>query len=226
MTTQSSLSAGFEGDYMSKIDLTGQRFNKLTVIGEAGRAKNGSIIWACRCDCGTITSVRTTSLRNGATKSCGCFQKAQVKKSNLTHGMTQQKVNENRIPRIYRTWANMKTRCNNPNTKYYNHWGGRGIKVCEEWAESFEAFFSWAMANGYQDDLQIDRIDNDGDYEPGNCRWVDSDQNANNKRSSLIIEYQGERHTAAEWARITGISQKAIYTRHKAGKSPKEILRK
>ena len=207
-------------------DLTGRRFGRLTAIERVESDKSGRIRWKCLCDCGKETIVAATRLRNGKSVSCGCYQKEVVRAQNLTHGQTQQKPGERRIPKIYRTWANMKTRCNNPNTPYYSRYGGRGIKVCPEWADSFEAFYSWAMSHGYDDTKEIDRIDNDGGYTPENCRWVSRERNANNKRNNLIIEMDGVVHTAAEWAKITGISIKAIYTRHADGKPPEEILRK
>lgn len=207
-------------------DLTGQRFGRLTVLERAPSDKSGRIRWECRCDCGNKTIVAGTRLRKGASQSCGCYQRDAVRAHNLTHGETQQKPGEQRIPRIYRIWANMKTRCNNPNTPYYDRYGGRGIRVCPEWENSFETFRNWAIANGYADGLQIDRIDNDGDYTPENCRWVSKEENANNKRNNLIIEWNGEAHTAAEWSKLTGISLKSIYTRHADGKPPEEILRK
>ena len=207
-------------------DLTGRRFGRLTAIERVESDKSGRIRWKCLCDCGKETIVAATRLRNGKSISCGCYQKEAVRAHNLTHGMTQQKTEERRIPRIYGIWANMKQRCNNPKVACYGRYGGRGIKVCPEWSKSFESFYTWAMSHGIADDLQIDRIDNDGDYTPENCRWVSREENANNKRNNLIIELDGVAHTAAEWSKITGISIKAIYTRRADGKPPEEILRK
>lgn len=159
-----------------KIDLTGMRFGKLLVIAEAKeRASQREVQWICLCDCGKETIVRSSRLRKGLTQSCGCG----VLEANIKHGKSS---NKNPV-RLYRIWKNMKRRCNNPNRSNYNRYGGRGIKVCQEWQEDFQAFYDWAMANGYQEDLEIDRIDNDGNYEPSNCRWVTHKENCNNRRT-------------------------------------------
>lgn len=201
-----------------KIDLTGQRFERLVVIKEAGNTADGRIQWYCRCDCGKTTTSTTTNLRRKHTKSCGCLNT----ENRIRHGKRTRTWSH----RLYGIWDNMKSRCGNPNTKYYDRYGGRGITVCGEWVNSFQTFYDWAMVNGYQEGLQIDRIDNDGNYEPGNCRWVTKKTNLNNTRQNIYIELNGERHTVAEWSRITGISRKALDYRIKAGKSPEEILKR
>ena len=198
----------------SKIDLTGQRFGRLVAIKAVGKDKGKHILWECRCDCGKTTNVSTTKLTLGRTKSCGCWREERTK----THGK--------RDTRLYSIWAHMKQRCSNPNVERYPRYGGRGIKVCQEWADDFETFYIWAMANGYQDGLQIDRIDNDGDYKPENCRWVTVKDQCENKSTNIYIEYGGERHTLQEWVQITGIPLSTAYSRYKAGKPPEEILKK
>lgn len=115
-----------------------------------------------------------------------------------------------RKTRLYRIWTNMKSRCTNPNIAAFKDYGGRGITVCAEWSDSFEAFRDWATANGYRDDLTLDRIDNDGNYEPENCRWEDRLVQGNNSRKNRLIEHNGETHTLAEWSRITGLSRDTI----------------
>lgn len=206
-------------------DLRGERFGRLVVLRQASPDKSGRARWECRCDCGKTTIAAAVRLKRGLSNSCGCLRLDKVKASSITHGITRQKDDKPRIPKIYQTWANIKTRCTNPKTPYYDRYGGRGIKVCDEWMNDFQSFYDWAIANGYQEGLQIDRIDNDGDYTLENCRWVTKEVNANNKRNNLVLEQNGKRHTAAEWSRITGISQKAIYTRIKAGKTQDEVLR-
>lgn len=122
-----------------------------------------------------------------------------------THGM--------RYTRIYATWTDMKRRCCNPHSPKYARYGGRGITICTEWRDSFSAFHEWAMANGYRDDLTIDRIDNDGNYEPANCRWIPAAAQAANKSTNHYVTVGDDRHTIAEWARITGLSPSTLSSR-------------
>ena len=203
-------------------DLTGQRFARLTVIKELEeRESSGDVRWLCRCDCGRDVIANSYSLKKGKTKSCGCYSREMAAKRKTTHGLTA-----NGQPRIYRTWTSMKQRCLNPNCKNYPHYGGRGITVCQEWRDDFQAFYNWAMANGYQDDLQIDRIDNDGNYEPGNCRWTECKGNIRNRSNTVRISYQGKNLTIPEWVQITGLPETTIRERYRAGKPPEEILKK
>ena len=153
-------------------DITGQRFGRLVAVRVFGKTANGDARWECRCDCGKNTVVKYGHLKSGAVKSCGCWKEAPKK-----HGMTAKGAR----PRVYGIWEGMKQRCSNPNVERYPRYGGRGIKVCQEWADDFETFYIWAMANGYSDDLTIDRINNDGDYTPGNCRWVTIADNIRNR---------------------------------------------
>jgi hypothetical protein len=198
---------------MRKIDLTGRRFERLTVIGEAEPDKNGHARWNCRCDCGEEKTILSTHLVRGSIRSCGC----QRAKRRTKHKQSRTK--------LYKVWEEMKQRCNNQNNASYSNYGNRGISVCPEWQDDFQVFYDWAMENGYADGLQIDRINNDGDYEPGNCRWVTKKENLRNKRQSVFIEYHGQMHTVAEWAKITGIHRNTIANRIRAGKTPEEIFK-
>lgn len=164
-----------KGDNMGrKIDLTGQRFGRLSVVKEYGR-QNGHVTWLCKCDCGKTTITCTGDLRQGKTTSCGCYHNEMV--SNITRS------HEKSNTRLYNIYHNMKQRCNNPKRHDYARYGGAGIGVCTEWMKNPSAFFEWALSNGYSEELTIDRIDVNGNYEPSNCRWATySEQRINQKR--------------------------------------------
>lgn len=183
----------------SKInDLTGQKFNLLTVKGMAQR---NPIYWECVCDCGNTTLVRTSNLTGGKVKSCGCLQH----KGNPTHNQSR--------TRVYRIYAKMLRRCFVESDPAYSRYGGRGITMCDEWKNSFVAFSDWAYSNGYADNLTIDRIDNNGDYCPENCRWTDYLTQCNNKRNNRVFEHNGETKTLSEWCKALNLSYKRIYFR-------------
>lgn len=151
-----------------KIDLTGKHFGRLTVISEA-YSDGKHLYWKCRCDCGHELVVCGDSLKQGRTKSCGCLNSEMVKGRVLKHGYTYH--------RLYRIWRNMLYRCRNENCPEYPRYGGRGITVCDGWVKDFQLFYNWSMRSGYADNLTIDRIDNDGNYEPTNCQWLTRSEN-------------------------------------------------
>lgn len=208
---------------MSKcLDLTGQRYGRLVVLERAANrvTPGGSVLarWICRCDCGNIMTVDATALRSGNTQSCGCLRSDMLRTLRTKH--------ENLDRRLYHIWISMKGRCSNPNCKHYDRYGGRGIYVCDEWVNDYEAFAEWAMSHGYAENLTIDRIDNDGPYMPGNCRWADQTTQANNRSTTLHVEYNGEVHTFTEWAKITQIPYRTLKSRWQLGWSVEDMLTK
>lgn len=192
------------------IDLTGQRFEKLKVIKKDGVDKYGNVKWFCECECGEKIIVNGHSLRSKNTKSCGCSQRERTSDSSVKHGMFGTK--------LYRAWAHAKERCYNPNTKNYKDYGGRGIKMCDEWKNDSNKFIKWALNNGfdsnsYGDDCTLDRIDVNGDYCPENCRWVNKREQMNNTRTNHYLTYKGETKTLAQWSRELGIKYHIVLNR-------------
>lgn len=176
------------------IDLTGQRFGRLVVIDRA--VELPGVWWNCQCDCGKQTKVRSSQLRYGFTKSCGCLRdELRVEHNKPVHGETN--------TRLYDIWRGMKKRCYVKSSAGYKYYGGRGIKVCDEWIADYKAFSDLAKSNGYTDGLTLDRIDSNGNYEPSNCRWATYIEQENNRRCCHYIEINGVKLTVAQWARIT-----------------------
>lgn len=166
----------------SFIDITGERFGRLTAINRCGKV-GGKTLWRCVCDCGNTTDVTISNLRNGHTQSCGCLCAEKTRAVKTTHGGKS----TSNPDRLYAVWRAMKQRCYRPENRAYRYYGAKGVTVCDEWRDSYEAFRSWSLANGYDEkakrgDCTIDRINCAGNYEPDNCRWVNMTVQAHNKR--------------------------------------------
>ena len=206
-------------------DLTNRKFGRLTVLGlhhkqqkykPNGKPNGHRIYYECLCDCGQTCIVLADHLVRHKIMSCGCLQKERAKLLNTKHGL--------RNTRLFRIWAGMVSRCTNPNHKKYGLWGGRGILLCKEWREDFVNFYNWSMNNGYKDNLSIDRIDVNGNYEPNNCRWATAKQQARNARTNVNLTYKEETHCVSEWSEITGIKSGTIFYRIRHGWSVEDAL--
>lgn len=172
-------------------------------------------MWLCKCECGNTITVSTHQLNSGNTRSCGCLQKEAAanngRKAKSTHGLSKQ---NGKNTRLFRIWLGIKTRCYNKNVPEYARYGGRGIKLCEEW-HSFPVFCQWAYSAGYSETLSIDRINNNGDYCPQNCRWATAKEQANNRRNNRKIEYEGRTYTLTQLSQLLGTSPQALHAKLK-----------
>ena len=183
------------------MDIVGKKFGKLTVIQKTQeKAKNnGEYKYKCRCECGKELIVRGSNLKCGNSKSCGCER--IITNAPLSKGYRK------RNKRLYNIYSCMKQRCYYDKSIEFKNYGGRGIIVCEEWKNDYTKFYNWAINNGYRDNLSIDRIDINGNYEPSNCKWSTFQEQCYNKTTTRYITYNGETHCLAEWAKILKMSQ-------------------
>lgn len=188
-------------------DLSGQRFGRLTVICRAV-GKYDIPHYKCVCDCGNEVIKRGKDLASGNTRSCGCLHKEQLAERNRKN-----RVHGGGHTRLYNIYFNMINRCYNTKQVEYHNYGGRGVGVCKEWRDSFVAFREWAIGNGYNDILVIDRIDVNGNYEPNNCRWITKREQQFNKTNTRYFEYKGQKKCLAEWAEIFGMNKPTLYNR-------------
>lgn len=181
----------------NKLDLTGQQFGFLTIIGTA--PNNGIFTrWLCKCQrCGIEKVMRTMTIKHPQNKSCGCYRNDRNKIGNRIHGLSSK--------RLYKIWIGMKCRCYNPKNSAYHNYGARGIAICNEW-KMFLPFYQWAISNGYTEGLTIERIDVNGDYWPDNCTWIPKREQSYNMRSNRMITFKGVTKSIHEWSIETGLS--------------------
>lgn len=204
------------------IDLVGQHFGRLTVIKRAEDyiSPKGihKTMWVCECSCKDKNIIITSGnrLKRGETTSCGCYAKESSIAKNTKHGDTN--------TRLYNIWSEMKKRCYNENAPKYKNYGGRRITVCEEWLDDFVNFKKWAMENGYSDHLTIDRINNNGNYEPSNCRWATIEEQNNNRRSNKMITFSGETHNLKYWCETLSLPYSPIELRLARGWSVEDAF--
>lgn len=193
----------------------GYRQNKLTVIGIV--FKNKRYLWECKCECGNTTIVYPHRMLSGRQKACTCGKSVTFREMHYKHGGAG--------TRLYEIWCSMRKRCNNPNASRYHLYGGRGIKVCEEW-NTFPPFQEWAEKSGYADDLTLERQDVNGNYCPENCTWATMKRQCRNRRTNVLIELDGESHTLVEWCEKLGLNYHTVYSRIHRGSTPEDALRK
>lgn len=190
----------------------GQIYGRLTLILEVESSNKNNKVWLCRCSCGNYSNVPTNHLGNGHTKSCGCLQS----ESRTLHSMSK--------TRIYRIWQLMRDRCGVTGHDYHKYHQEMGIKVCDEWINAFAEFHKWSMENGYLHNLTIDRIDNNKNYCPSNCRWVSRAIQNQNTRRTIYIIVKGEKQLLSDFARFSGITYNTAYSRYKKGQYGKRVV--
>lgn len=210
---------------MIGLNLTGKRFGRLVVLKDTGKREKSQKVWMCKCDCGNTKEVITSYLTSGDTKSCGCYRK-ECELKNLGEFWGKPKTHGLSKTRVYRIWIDMNARCEKKNNKAYKHYGERGIKVCKEWKENFLSFYNWAIKNGYKDELSIDRINVNGNYEPNNCRWADAKTQGNNKRNTRKIKIFNEVKTAYDFEKQYGIKAYLLLDRYDKGYRDDKLIYK
>lgn len=196
-------------------DISGKTFGRLTVVS-LSEIKNSKRHWECKCICGNIRKIQEDSLTHGRTKSCGCLRTEVNIFKGTIHGLRKHS--------LYGVWDGMINRCYRDTCEHYKSYGGRGISICDEWRNDFVAFYNWSTNNGYEKGLTIDRIDNEGNYEPSNCKWSTRKQQQANRRNTIFIEIDGAIKSLSEWSDESGISKKVIDYRIRKGWIPSEAV--
>lgn len=199
--------------------LVGWRFGRLTIMSVLRCDGRGARV-LCQCDCGKVVNAQLGRLRSGELKSCGCLLRDLARE----HIIDRNTIHNGTGTRLFRIWTGLRQRCHNQRSKVYKDYGGRGITVCPEW-ETFIPFRDWALANGYREDLSLDRLDNNGPYSPGNCRWATVAEQNLNKRNNTLVEYEGQLVPIAEAARLSGINHQTISDRHRRGITGPDLYR-
>lgn len=189
------------------IDLAGERFGRLVALGPIGKKRSRNVVWLCRCDCGNTKEIPSSNLRNGVTRSCGCLMKESVKRRFSTHGMSTHP--------LWGTWWQMIQRCTNSRVSHYANYGGRGISVCAEWQHDFQTFLHGVsqLPHYGEEGYTLDRIDNDGNYEPGNVQWATNTEQARNSRHAHLIEFRGKTQCLTAWSEELGINRGTLNSR-------------
>jgi hypothetical protein len=201
------------------VPMIGTKWGNWTVLEhDLEKSVKRHTYYKCVCDCGTIKTVRADMLRNGVSKSCGCFKKEQQSQRAKVHGLYQHPLNKR--------WITMNQRCTNPNVNRYERYGGRGLKVCDEWKNDFLAFYNWSMENGYSSKMTLDRINNDGDYCPENCRYISNKEQQFNKSTNHYVEIEGVSKTIYEWCEEYGVNRNLFNWRLRYGWTGKKLLQK
>lgn len=201
-------------------DLTGNKYGRLTVVGLSPKKSGRKSFWVCKCLCGNEHLVRSDSLKSGNVQSCGCLKKEQDK-DNLTKNHRHKESHTH----LHNTWLRMKARVSNRNNKRYERYGGRGITMCDDWFNSYESFRDWAKANGYNENFTIERVDVNGNYEPNNCTWIPFAEQANNRTTTIWVEWEGRKQNIAQWAKELGFNRGTLYDRYHRGDRPPYLFR-
>lgn len=192
-------------------NIIGKKYNMLTVL-----EKKEHGYYLCECDCGNLKEIKKYNFTSGETRSCGCYYKETRFLNNKKHGLSKHP--------LYKTWHNIRARCKNPNATKYNLYGGKGIKICYEWDNSFKNFYDWSIKNGWEKGLTIERKDNNKNYEPNNCKWANYKEQNNNTSQNHKLTFKGKTMNIVQWAEYLNISQKMLSERIRRGWSIERAL--